>query len=703
MREYRAAVHPAFIFSGEDLAVPPMPAVTLDPDIKIMLSRLRLRAKLAVPLGLSGLAVLASIAFGALELRDRMTNDRVEEIRAVVQSTVSIARGLEAEVETRAMTRDQAIARMREIMHLMRYDNGTGYITATGTDGITLIHGTAPAREGKLNDSADSSGRSLTALEEIALRDSDEGVISYLFPKPGGTQPIQKLGYAIRFAPWNTIFLSGAYTDDLDAAFQAALARMCAVGGVILVLSTLIAWLLNRDIGKTLASLGDSMARLAGGDLAAAIPGIGRKDELGGMARAMLIFRENAEGTRRLEADAERVRLAKERRQAAMDQHVQDFGTSASGVMTTLVGSADLMRKTAGEMTEAARQTLETATRTARNADSSAQNLGAVAAAAEEMTASIQEISQQASRATHAAHAAVGLASTTDAKVGGMAEAVERVGNVVRLISDIAGRTNLLALNATIEAARAGEAGKGFAVVAGEVKALAAQTAKATDEITSQIAAIRVATGEAVQAVREVNAAIGQISEVATAIAAAVEQQSATTREIAFSVQTVTAATQEAGQDMRDVSTVSGSAEAASRSVVQSADEVGGTADILRTELAQFLAAISRNDEADRRRYDRLPGSGAHARLTPAGGVAIDAEIVDISRSGVSLRTDWWSDAGTEVSVLLSNGGTPVLARTARTDGSVLALAFRQDDATLRRVDTALEHVGALAMRSRAA
>ena len=211
------------------------------------------------------------------------------------------------------------------------------------------------------------------------------------------------------------------------------------------------------------------------------------------------------------------------------------------------------MRATADELSAAISRVHASATQTADGAETSSQNLASVASAAEQMSASVTEISQQVALVTASVREVVERSASTDAKVGNLSRAADRIGDVVQLISSLAGQTNLLALNATIEAARAGDAGKGFAVVASEVKALAAQTARATQDISQQVEAIRGATGEAVAAVRAVGVSIAKVDEVATVIAAAVEQQAATTRNIASSVQTVTHATGEASQAMREV------------------------------------------------------------------------------------------------------------------------------------------------------
>ena len=263
--------------------------------------------------------------------------------------------------------------------------------------------------------------------------------------------------------------------DDTSHLGEAILLVTAAVG---LAVGLGLAWLIARSIARPVSGMEAGMRELAAGNLQTEIPALERGDEIGRMAQALLVFRRNAEQARELELEAERVRAAKDRRQAAMDRHTSDFGTSVAGVMSGLTNSATSMRDRANEMSQAMNRTMVLARETASGATESAQNLAAVAAAAEEMSTSINEIGQQVGRATDAVQVSVERANATDAKVASLASAADKVGDVVRLITDIASQTNLLALNATIEAARAGEAGKGFAVVAGEVKALAAQTAQ---------------------------------------------------------------------------------------------------------------------------------------------------------------------------------------------------------------------------------
>ena len=478
-----------------------------------------------------------------------------------------------------------------------------------------------------------------------------------------------------------------------DGARQRLLSWL--VVAAVNVIALAIVWFSSRSITRPLRRLELRMIGLTEGDLDSSISDTGLPNEIGRMARSVEVFKANAEETTRLHSEADREQAQKARRQAAMDRHTQEFGTSAAGVMASLASSATAMRATAAEMTEAAHRTRATAARAAEGAAVSTSNLSAVSAAAEEMASSISEISQQTARASRAVADAVQRASITDAKVRGMAEATDRVGDVVKLIADISGRTNLLALNATIEAARAGEAGKGFSVVAGEVKALATQTAKATDEIAAQITAIRGATGEAVAAMHDVNMSIGEVSEVAAAIASAVEQQAAATHEIAANVQAVTTSTQESTQAMREVSDISESSDMASGMVAAGADKVARDAETMSAEVTQFLKAMASDNDAERRRYERVPGNSALAVLRPRGGSEMRVVIVDISRGGASVRCDWRSNAGNEVAVDLPGADGPVVARVVRSGRGMLALAFRQDEGMLPRVDQALSFIAA--------
>jgi methyl-accepting chemotaxis protein len=479
-------------------------------------------------------------------------------------------------------------------------------------------------------------------------------------------------------------------------AYGRTVSLLLVVGG--LAVGVTLALIIGGAIARPIRGMTAAMRALAGGDTSIAIPGLGRSDEVGEMAQAVAVFQRQALDNVLLAEGQQRERSAKDRRQRAMDTCTQDFGASISGVMESFVGSASAMREAASAVNEGARQTRAQTSSSVEGATASSSDLNSVAAAAEEMAVSINEISQQVAHVTTSVQAAVDRATETDAKVAGLSDAADRIGDVVRIITDIAGQTNLLALNATIEAARAGEAGKGFAVVAGEVKALASQTARATEQISTQIIAIRAATGDAVNAVRDVGTAIGQVESVATAIAAAVEEQAAATREITNSVQLVTAATSASAEAMRHVLSIAETTDSSSLLALTAANEVGGTADTLRVEVTDFLAAMSHGDDAERRLYERIPGDGARATLRFADGAPAEAAIEDISRGGMAVRHAGSYRAGSDVEITLP-GGNVVKARVARSGAGLTGLAFRQDAATLSRLDQALRLIGGRADR----
>ena len=316
-----------------------------------------------------------------------------------------------------------------------------------------------------------------------------------------------------------------------------------------------------------------------------------------------------------------------------------------------------------------------------------------MAAAVEELTSSVNEITRQVAAAAEVARQAVQRAEASHGTMRSLSEATARIGDVVHLISDIAGQTNLLALNATIEAARAGEAGKGFAVVAGEVKTLAAQTGKATAEIGNQIETVRIATTEAVAAMTEIGTIIGKMDEVSAAIAAAVEQQSATTREIAGSVQAVSGATATSANAMEHVVRIADGAGDASRDVLSASGEIGREADTLRVEVDQFLTAVRDDgDNRERRRYERIDAKHMVATLRASGRNA-EVSVRDISRGGALLECDWPLTAGAPLEIELRNAGGIIAGRAVRAGDGRLAVVFSSDPSVLARVDLVLDRL----------
>ncbi|TWA74683.1 methyl-accepting chemotaxis protein [Azospirillum brasilense] len=350
--------------------------------------------------------------------------------------------------------------------------------------------------------------------------------------------------------------------------------------------------LMFRQVIRRLHRLTAAILRLAQNDLSVEIPQPTATDEIGDMARALQVLKDGAEERVRLTAAGEAEAIAKERRTRALEELIRGFDRKSADILSKLGASAAGMSRSAGLMASLADQTHRRSTATAAAAEQTATNVQTVAAASEEMTAAIQEIGRQVTRSNEIAGKAVAEAGQTGESVRSLATAAGRIDDVVKLIQGIAAQTNLLALNATIEAARAGEAGKGFAVVAGEVKSLANQTAKATEEISAQIASVQSATQGTVAAIEGIGTTIASINEISATIAAATEEQNATAGEISRSIVEAARGTQEVSGNIADVNGAATQAGTAAAEVLDSAKTLSQWADALHQEVSAFLSDI---------------------------------------------------------------------------------------------------------------
>lgn len=350
--------------------------------------------------------------------------------------------------------------------------------------------------------------------------------------------------------------------------------------------------LFTRRVVLPLGELTGIIGRMAANDLEVAIPGANRTDEVGDIARGLAVFREGALERGRLEAAAKLESQAREQRVARVEQLIAQFEKQVATVLSSVGHAAQDLDVTAHTMSGIASDTSQQLSVSAAASEQTSANVQTVAAAAEELASSSQEIGRQVTESAAIAGTAVGEVSRADNTVRGLADAARRIGDVVGLIQQIAGQTNLLALNATIEAARAGEAGKGFAVVASEVKSLANQTAKATEDISSQITEIQGATNAVVQAMSGVGRTIERVSEIATTIAAAVEEQGVATAEIARNVQQAAQGSQSVSEGLVQVTQGAQKTGEAAGSVLGASGDLSRNAATLRTEIEGFLAGI---------------------------------------------------------------------------------------------------------------
>jgi methyl-accepting chemotaxis protein len=391
----------------------------------------------------------------------------------------------------------------------------------------------------------------------------------------------------------------GVFSSSLDTSKEFADLHKIIIGmGIAALLVSLsvvfiIKFIFGHIVSRPLALMTGVMGQLAAGDVAVAVPSLQNRDETGDIARAVEVFKTNLIRQQELERQQREHLQSQQDRTLALEKLAADFDHQAGQIVHGLADSAGQLQRAATSMSDAALQTSQRASNVSAASEQASANVQTVASAAEELSSSIHEISRQVGHSAEITRSAVDEAKRTEGEVGQLAETARKIGTVVALINDIASQTNLLALNATIEAARAGEAGKGFAVVAGEVKNLANQTARATDEIGAQIAAVQDQTERVVTAIQDILRIILEVGDIAGNITASVEQQSSATREIARNVEQAAAGTADVSSNVSGVQAAADQSSHAASNLLSASDDLASQSQRLKGVIDGFLAAVA--------------------------------------------------------------------------------------------------------------
>ncbi|TYL88820.1 methyl-accepting chemotaxis protein [Bradyrhizobium cytisi] len=558
-----------------------------------LLSHLKIRTKLASMVCLAALTVTAIIAGSTVLSKSRMMDDRVQQMKAAVDLLHGLAQSFQDDAAAGKMTADEAKLQFRQRARNMKFGGGQGYPVVYNPDTSILVNGANPQLEGKITGAKDSNGVLIADAQLNAARQAPQGgVTSYLYPRPGQTEPVRKTVFVRQFTPWNATISYGLYVDDIDADVRALTLELAAIGGGLMLLIAL-SWLIARDVLSALDRQKTRMQDIADGAIDKPVEETDRGDEIGRMAETLEVLRQTALTARTLEAEqvAAKARGEQEKRDALISL-ADRFDASVGQLVGLMASGSGELETTAKSMSSTAEGTNRRAAVVGSAATEASQRVQTVAAAAEELSSSITEISRQVAQSAEVTGRAVESARHTDTIVRALSDGAQQIEHVAELISSIAAQTNLLALNATIEAARAGEAGRGFAVVASEVKSLASQTAEATREIGDKIAQIQGATKEAVDAIGGITATIEEVSRIATSIGAAIEEQGAATAEIARSVSQTAEATKEVTTNITGVSTAANETGNAAGMVLTAASNLSKQAEQLSGEVGTFLAGV---------------------------------------------------------------------------------------------------------------
>ncbi len=555
-----------------------------------LVQRFKIGHRLLGLVGLLAIAVTTLTAFNLWVLYDDLVTEKQAQTRRLVETAHSFAQHYQKKAATGELTVEDAKKTALETLRNLRYEQ-TEYFWVNDIGGRMLMHPTQPRLEGQnLLELKDARGELIFAdMVDIVTRQGG-GHYSYYWPTTGDSQ--LKVSFVQGLEEWGWVIGSGIFITDVGEVFWAAAIQMALLSVLVLTIACALAVAIARSISTPLARMTAAMETLASGDLSIAIPARGQSDEIGAMAKAMMVFKDSLLRNDELARQALEQQEIRDRRAHKLNELTSGFGQQINQPLESVAGAATQMRATADSLSDMADEAKTRSQSCVTAADAASSNVQTVASAAEELATSIQEIGRQVERSVDIANVAVDDAQSCNQTVESLATSAKKIGEVVELITSIAQQTNLLALNATIEAARAGEAGKGFAVVASEVKSLATQTAKATEEISIQIAGIQEATGTTVASIQGIGTRIREMSQISAQVAAAVEQQNAATKEIADNVQRAASGTQDVATNMAGVGETVSKTSQASADVQAASTELSQQANQLKTMVERFLAEI---------------------------------------------------------------------------------------------------------------